>query len=83
MSILLKLFLTLDGNERKTDFRSRDIAKNNFSGIDISQGLDLERPSLSPYFLLFSFMKLFLGLIHVQDFLKHLGVISLTTRGRV
>ena len=83
MSILLKLFLTLDGNERKTDFRSRDIAKNNFSGIDISQGLGLERPCLSPYFLLFSFMKLFLGLIHVQDFLKHLVVISLTTRGRV
>ena len=37
---------------RKTDFRSRDIAKNNFSGIDISQGLDLDPPSLSPYFLL-------------------------------
>ena len=37
---------------RKTDFRSRDIAKNNFIGIDISQGLDLEPPSLSPYFLL-------------------------------
>ena len=37
---------------RKTDLRSRDIAKNNFSGIDISQGLDLERPSLSTYFLL-------------------------------
>ena len=37
---------------RKTYFRSRVIAKNNFSGIDISQGLDLERPSLSPCFLL-------------------------------
>ena len=37
---------------QKTDFRSRDIAKNNFSGIDISQGLDLEPSSLSPYFLL-------------------------------
>ena len=37
---------------RRTDFRSRDIAKNNFSGIDISQGLDLEFPSQSPYFLL-------------------------------
>ena len=37
---------------RKTDFRSRDIAKNNFSGIDITQGLDLEPPSLSRYFLL-------------------------------
>ena len=36
----------------KTDFRSRDIAKNNFSGIEISQGLDLEPPSLSLYFLL-------------------------------
>ena len=35
---------------RKTDFRSRDIAKNNFNGIDISQGLKLEPPSLSPYF---------------------------------
>ena len=35
---------------RKTDFRLRDIAKNNFSGIDISQGLNLEPPS---YFLLF------------------------------
>ena len=35
-----------------TDFRSRDSAKNNFSGIDITQGLDLEPPSLSPYFLL-------------------------------
>ena len=38
---------------RKTDFRSRDIARNNFSGIDISQGLDLESPPLSPYFLLY------------------------------
>ena len=37
---------------RKTDFRLRYIAKNNFSGIDISQGLNLEPPSLSPYFLL-------------------------------
>ena len=37
---------------RKTDFRSRDIAKNNFSGIDITQGLDMEPPSFSPYFLL-------------------------------
>ena len=36
---------------RKTDFRSRDIAKNNFSEIDISQDLDLESPSLSSYFL--------------------------------
>ena len=36
---------------RKTD-RSRDIAKNNFSGIDISKGLDQESPSLSLYFLL-------------------------------
>ena len=35
-----------------TDFRSRDSAKNNFSGIDITQGLDLVPPSLSPYFLL-------------------------------
>ena len=35
---------------RNTDFRSRDIAKNNFSGIDISQGLDLVPPSLSRYF---------------------------------
>ena len=41
---------------RLTDFRSRDIAKNNFSGIDISQGLDLEPPSLSPYFLLLEVM---------------------------
>ena len=43
---------------RKTDFRSRDtVAKNNCSGIDIPQGLDLDPPSLSPYFLLtlFSF----------------------------
>ena len=30
----------------------KDITKNNFSGIDISQGLELEPPSLSPYFLL-------------------------------
>ena len=37
---------------RETDFRSRDSGENNFSGMDISQGLDLERPSLSPYFLL-------------------------------
>ena len=37
---------------QKLDFSSREIAKNNFSGIDISQGLDLEPPSLSPYFLL-------------------------------
>ena len=36
---------------RKTD-RSRDIEKNNFGGIGIYQGLDLEPPSLSPYFLL-------------------------------
>ena len=41
---------------RKTDYRSRTIAKNNFSGIDLSQGLDLEPPSLSPYFLLRTFM---------------------------
>ena len=27
-------------------------SKNNFSGIDISQGLDWEPPSLSPHFLL-------------------------------
>ena len=40
---------------RKTDFRSRDIAKNNFSGIDISQGMDLELPS--PYFLLLKDIK--------------------------
>ena len=39
---------------RKTDLRLRDNNKNNFSGIDISQGLDLEPPSLSPYFLLVS-----------------------------
>ena len=44
--------LTLMRMSRKTDFRSRDVAKNNFSGIDISQDLDLEPPSLSPYFLL-------------------------------
>ena len=37
---------------RKIDFRSIDIAKNNFIGIDISQGLDLEPPSLSPCVLL-------------------------------
>ena len=38
---------------RKIDFRSRDIAKKkNLSAIDISQGLDLEPPALSPYFLL-------------------------------
>ena len=42
----------------KTDFRSRDIAKNNFRGIDISQGLDLEAPSLSPYFLSVLLLKL-------------------------
>ena len=36
---------------RKTDFRSKDIAKNSFSGVDISQGLELEPPSLSPSFL--------------------------------
>ena len=29
--------LALMRTSRKTDFRSRDIAKNNFSGIDISQ----------------------------------------------
>ena len=34
--------LPLMRTSRKTDFRSRDIAKNNFSRIDISQGLDLE-----------------------------------------
>ena len=34
---------------------SRDIAKNNFTGIDISQGLDLDPPSLSPHFLLVQF----------------------------
>ena len=39
---------------RKTNLRLRDIAKNNLSGIDISQGLDLEPPPLSPYFLLIS-----------------------------
>ena len=44
--------LALMRTSRKTDFCWRDIAKNNFSGIDISQGLDLEPPSLSPYFLL-------------------------------
>ena len=43
---------------RKTDFRSRDIDKNNFSGIDISQGLDLEPPSLFPYFLLVAATKI-------------------------
>ena len=37
---------------RKTDFRSRDIANNNFIGIDISHGLDLEPRSLFRYFLL-------------------------------
>ena len=37
---------------RNTDFHLRDIAKNNFSGIDISQGLDLESPALSSLFSL-------------------------------
>ena len=40
---------------RKRDFCSIDIAKNNFCGIDISQGLDLEPPSLYRYFPLVKF----------------------------
>ena len=44
--------LALIRTSRKTDFRWRDITKNNFSVIDISWGLDLEPRSLSPYFLL-------------------------------
>ena len=47
----IRLWLVEMRTSRKTDFRSRDIAKYNCSGIDISQGLDLELPSLSPYFL--------------------------------
>ena len=46
--------VSLNADISKTDFRSRDITKNNFNGIDISQGLDLEPPSLFPYFLLIS-----------------------------
>ena len=48
--------LVLMRTSRKIDFRSRDIAKNNFSGIAISQDLDLEPPSLSPYILLYNCM---------------------------
>ena len=50
---------------RKTDFHSRDIAKNNFSGIDmyVSQGLDLEPSSLSSYFLLVKLMPLSLPFV--------------------
>ena len=51
---------------RKIDFLSRDIAKNNFSGIDISQGLDLEPPSLSPYFLLLAHRRLPFPLVELM-----------------
>ena len=44
--------LTLMRTSRKTDFRSRDIAKNNFSGIDISQA-PLSVPSFSLADILF------------------------------
>ena len=50
---------------RKTDFHSRDIAKNNFSGIDISKGLDLEPTSLSSYFLLVKLMPLSLPFVRI------------------
>ena len=48
--------LALIRTSRKTDFRLRNIAKNNFTGIDIPQGLDLEPASLSPYLLLIRFI---------------------------
>ena len=42
--------LYADVSENTLPFESKSI--NNFSGIDISQSVDLERPSLSPHFLL-------------------------------
>ena len=36
----------------KTDFRSKWPSKNNFTELGISQSLDWQCPSLSPYFLL-------------------------------
>ena len=36
----------------KTDFRSKWPSKNNFTELDISQSLDWQYPSLSPYYLL-------------------------------
>ena len=42
--------LTLMRKSLKTDFRSRNIAKNNFTGIDISQ--DLDAPLSVPLFSL-------------------------------
>ena len=35
-----------------SDFRCKWPSKNNFSELDISQSLDWQCPSLSPYFLL-------------------------------
>ena len=42
--------LYADVSENTLLFESKSI--NNFSGIDISQSVDWERPSLSPHFLL-------------------------------
>jgi len=36
----------------KTDFRSKWPSKNNFTELGISQSLDWQCPSLSPYYLL-------------------------------
>ena len=46
-----KIGLDADVSENRLPFESPSI--NNFSAIDISQGLDRELPSLSPYFLLY------------------------------
>ena len=56
---------------RKTDFRSRDVAKNNFSGIDISQGLDLVFPSLSLHFLLITIRKKVGEMVPVPATFRH------------
>ena len=40
-----------------SDFRCKWPSKNNFSELDISQSLDWQCPSLSPYFLLLWFNK--------------------------
>ena len=59
----IRLRLACMRTSRKTDFmhaRKKDFSSsiNNFSGHDISQGLDREPPSLSPHFLLLLIMPL-------------------------
>ena len=58
----------------KTDFRSKWPSKNNFTELDISQSLDWQYPSLSPYYLLIEPKLLFLRLLSHETLFSHLMI---------